>query len=110
MTFGIIACDEGPAHVVSIAHTKVKEELTAVHSLSKSTFSGRERGKELEADLKNFAIFIYHQLLSREDDQYRFETLRVGVRLDIGLSKTRDFQQVRQATSSIELNQLPPKI
>jgi hypothetical protein len=81
-----IACDRIPegARVVSIAHTKPGDNVLAVHALSEHTFEGYESSK---TELEEFALFIHHQLLSRQDAQDHFESLRVGVRLDIGMSK-----------------------
>jgi hypothetical protein len=84
-----IACDaaSGKPRVVSVAHTRPAKGVYGVHALSAVSFEDRERSEALDAELKEFAMFIREQLLTRPDAQTHYESLRVGVRLDIGRSE-----------------------
>ncbi|KAL2015903.1 hypothetical protein VTK56DRAFT_4650 [Thermocarpiscus australiensis] len=84
-----IACDEAPrkARVVSVAHTKPGKDAIAVHPHSPRIFGEEVDGTVRVEDLKNFALFIHQQLLNRRDAKEHFESLLVGVRLDISASE-----------------------
>ncbi|KXX76724.1 hypothetical protein MMYC01_209300 [Madurella mycetomatis] len=84
-----IACDGAPekARVVSVAHTKPKDNVVAVYAFSSVAFDERKSYMTQMAEMKEFALFIHGKLLSQYNAQGRFQSLQVGVRLDIGRSE-----------------------
>ncbi|KAI1157447.1 hypothetical protein F5B18DRAFT_669747 [Nemania serpens] len=82
----------GPAKIMAIALTKFEAlggRMVARHILPED-FSGagenEESWKEKEIELRHFACHIYTQLCARLDANEVYESLKIGVRLDIGIS------------------------
>ncbi|KAI1119327.1 hypothetical protein F5Y14DRAFT_445861 [Nemania sp. NC0429] len=82
----------GPAKIMAIALTKFEAlggRMVARHILPED-FSWAEENeeswKEKEIELRHFACHIYTQLCARLDANEVYESLKIGFRLDIGIS------------------------
>jgi hypothetical protein len=60
-------------------------------------------------ELKEFAIFIYQELRNRGDAEVHYESLRVGVGLDIGISEAANDGHwfVNEVTQAFDADQFP---